>query len=282
MKTQGYKLLDKTELRSLQLKGCEILLSVISAINKMGLTYYCVGGTALGAIKYNGFIPWDDDIDIAMPREDYMKFIKEGNKFLPNNLFISSCFSEKKYFGSVTKIRDINTAYFDIETARFNICHGVFIDIFPIDGYAPASSLDSFKKKLFKGKITYFEHQGGSFANRTKRIICAILCFWKSLNKCSQSCEKILMKNKINDCSSVFNRIMIFDKDIFGKPSTGTFEGIKVNLPEKVYEYLKICYGDISKDLPKEKQFPHHFALCINTKKSYKEFRYKNGEIIEL
>lgn len=282
MKKIEHKILNKTELRSLQKKGCEILVYVISAIKKMGLTYYCVGGTALGAKKYSGFIPWDDDIDIAMPRDDYMKFIKEGNKYLPNHLFISSCFTEKNYFGSVAKIRDLNTAYFDVETSRFDICHGVFVDLFPIDGYVKPSFLDSIRVKFLKGKITYFEHQKSSFINSIKGFVCSILCFWKSLNSCCKSSEEILMKNKVENCDFVYNRIMTFDKNIFGKPIVGKFEGIDVNLPAQINDYLFLCYGDINKDIPTEKQIPHHFVLYIDLETSYSKFKYKKGKIIRL
>lgn len=279
MNSQHIIYLNKEQLRQLQLKCVEILSHVIKAIDDMNLTYYCVGGTALGTVKYNGFIPWDDDIDIAMPREDFMKFLLNGNKFLPNHLFISSCFTEKKYFGSVAKIRDMNTAYFDIETARFPICHGIFIDVFPIDGYRPLSKKDSFFKKLYKGKITFFERQSRSFVSKLKGFVCSCFCMFKSLNKCCVSSEKILMKNKLDNCSLVYNRIMTFHKELFGVPSKGLFEGLTVNLPSNVEEYLRICYGDITKEPSIEKQYPHHFALMIDVNESYKNFVFRKGKV---
>lgn len=279
MNSKNQVKLDKEQLRQLQLKGVEILSYIIKAINDMKLTYYCVGGTALGAVKYNGFIPWDDDIDIAMPREDYMKFLLNGSKYLPDHLFVSSCFTEKKYYGSVAKIRDVNTSYFDVETARFPICHGIFVDIFPIDGFKPLSKKDTFIKKINKGKITFFERQNNKFSSKVKGFICSCFCLFKPLNKCCISSEKILMKNKIDHCSKVYNRIMTFDKALFEKPSTGVFEGLSVNLPSNVNDYLNICYGDIKKDPPIEKQYPHHFALLIDVNESYKKYKFKRGKV---
>ncbi|MBQ9659242.1 MAG: LicD family protein [Clostridia bacterium] len=68
----------KSDLRKLQLKELDILKSVIEVCNKRNLKYYIVGGTLIGAIRHGGFIPWDDDMDIAMPREDYEKLLNQS------------------------------------------------------------------------------------------------------------------------------------------------------------------------------------------------------------
>ena len=273
--------LSKHQLRELQLKEVEILSHVINAIKKMGLTYYCVGGTAIGSVKYGGFVPWDDDIDIAMPRDDYMKFLLDGKKYLPSNLFISSCFTEKKYFGSVAKIRDINTSFFEINTAKHKICHGVFVDIFPIDGYKPLSKVERFKRKVHIGKISFFEGTFDSFSGFFKGLICAFLCMFKSLNKCCLYVEKMLMKNKYSDCEMVYNRLMIFDKSTFGIATKGVFEGLEVSLPANINAYLSLCFGDINDIPPIEKRIPHHFALLIDINTPYANFKYKKGRVIK-
>lgn len=273
--------LSKDELVALQQKGIEIFGHVIKAINEMKLTYYCVGGTAIGAKKYQGFIPWDDDIDIAMPREDYMKFLLNGHKYLPSHLFISSCFTEKNYFGSVAKVRDINTSYFDIETAKFDTCHGAFVDIFPIDGYASPTRFERFLKKIYQGRIEFAQKKNKSFGANIKGFFASLLCCFKSLNKCCQKREHLLMRYKIEDCEKVYNRIMVFDKNIFGKPSSGKFAGLDVLLPERLDDYLKICYGDINKEMPKDKQIPHHFALLIDLNTPYTNYVYSHGRMVK-
>lgn len=274
MKNDKIVILNESELKSLQQKGLDILREVIQAINKMGLTYYCVGGTALGAVKYGGFIPWDDDIDIAMPREDYMLFLEKGSSYLPANLKICSCFTEPNNFSSLTKVRDENTAFFDIETAKYNVSHGIFIDIFPIDGYKKTTKYESFIKKILLGKIEFYKTTKKRFKIFLKTLICNLLCPFKSLNKCAISVERKLMKQSIDSSSQVFNRIMVFDKEIFGTPKFGKFDNLIVNLPQEVDEYLKICYGDIKLDPPIEKQIPHHFTALIDVKTSYKKYVY--------
>jgi len=101
----------------------------------MNLTYYISYGTLLGAIRHKGFIPWDDDIDVCMPRGDYDRFIKEGSEYLPENYFIQTMESDPKYALNFAKLRDSNTALFEKHVLDVDINHGVFIDIFPVDGY---------------------------------------------------------------------------------------------------------------------------------------------------
>lgn len=78
------------ELQALQ--NCEksILEAFVKACEELGLNYYLLGGTLLGAVRHEGFIPWDDDIDVGMLREDYEKFLNEGQKYLPEYYFIQT------------------------------------------------------------------------------------------------------------------------------------------------------------------------------------------------
>lgn len=274
MNKKNIVVLSDEELRSLQKKGLEIFSYIIKALTAMNLTYYCVGGTAIGAVKYKGFVPWDDDIDIAMPRDDYMKFLLEGHKYLPSHLYISSCFTEKKYFGSVAKVRDIGTSYFDVPTAKFNICHGAFVDVFPIDGYLRSTKIEQLVKKINLGKIAFMQDLNLSLFAKLKAFLCFLFCLFKPLNRCALTVEKILMKNRIADSELIYNRIMIFRKEIFGSPIKGVFEGIQVNLPERIDDYLMQCFGDISKDIPENKKFPHHFAYLVDLSTSYTNYSY--------
>ncbi len=275
----AYYQLSKDELETLQKKCVEIFSFVIKAIKQMGLTYYCIGGTAIGSYKYKGFVPWDDDIDIAMPRADFMKFIEEGAKFLPQNLVISSCFNEKQNFFGVTKVRDSQTTFYDIETARFNVNHGVFIDIFPIDGYCKQTRFQKFKYRVLSGRIGYKQNNNKSFSQIIKGFVCSLLCFFSSPNRCRLKLEKMLMKKSIDESSYVFNRLMVFDKNIFGKPRVFKFHDLDVCLPEKTEEYLKICFGDITKDVEEEKKKQHHFAYMIDVNTPFANYEFKKGAV---
>ena len=135
MKSEFKKSKFDIDFEALKKKELEILKNFISCCEKMNLTYYIAFGTLLGAIRHKGFIPWDDDVDVCMPREDYDRFIREGGKYLPENYFIQTMESDPKYALNFAKLRDSNTTLFEKHVIDVDINHGVFIDIFPLDGY---------------------------------------------------------------------------------------------------------------------------------------------------
>ena len=112
-----------------------ILACALEIVDRLHLTYFLVCGSALGAVKYNGFIPWDDDIDIAMPRKDYTAFCEKAGELLPPHLFLQNCHTEKNFPYIFSKIRDSRTTYIEKGMAGLDINHGVYIDVFPLDGY---------------------------------------------------------------------------------------------------------------------------------------------------
>ncbi|MGA8943802.1 MAG: LicD family protein [Thermoactinomyces sp.] len=125
--------LSQETVKQLQKKEFEILREFDKAARKMGLPYTLSSGTLLGAVRHGGFIPWDDDADVAMLREDYERFLKEGQKYLPDYLFIQHYETDPDFPHNFIKLLDTRTVLVEHTTSRLNIKRGVFIDIFPID-----------------------------------------------------------------------------------------------------------------------------------------------------
>ena len=111
----------------------EILQKIEHICKKHDITYFAVGGSVLGAVRHQGFIPWDDDIDIAMPRKDYEKFLHYAAEELPEGYFLQTFFTEKKSPFYFTKIRKDNTKFVECYLRNLDIHHGIFVDIFPFD-----------------------------------------------------------------------------------------------------------------------------------------------------
>ncbi len=122
------------KLRQLQLCELEILDEFVRLCEKHGLRYYLVGGTLLGAVRHHGFIPWDDDIDVAMPRADYDRFGEVCRTELDLKFFYQCPETDPYYFLSYNKLRKNGTEVYEerFKDAKFH--QGVFIDIFPLDG----------------------------------------------------------------------------------------------------------------------------------------------------
>lgn len=127
---------EDLSLRDAQMLMVEILEDVHNLCEKHGLKYFLDGGTLIGAVRHKGFIPWDDDIDIGMPREDYEKFIEIAKKELPDNLFLQTFETDKYYdvYPVPCKIRYNGTLFFEEGTKEnLRMHNGVYIDIFPYD-----------------------------------------------------------------------------------------------------------------------------------------------------
>lgn len=129
-------------MNELQQKERDLLKIFIDFCDKNKLTYFLVGGTLLGAIRHKGFIPWDDDIDVAMPREDYDKFIVLASKHFTKDkdVFFQNYRTDKYYPYVFSKLRDSNTTFIEKIYKHVDMNHGVYIDIFPIDGISKNSN----------------------------------------------------------------------------------------------------------------------------------------------
>lgn len=253
----------------------EIMKQVDAFCRANQLTYYLAFGTLIGAIRHKGYIPWDDDIDIMMPRADYEKmehlFPKEGNyRFLtPNNT--------EKYpyaFGKVIDTRTIKKESY--VWSKYQII-GLDIDVFPIDNYPDdeqeaiswCKEIDAVQKKLFRFFAIYVK--GRNFI----RVIYknSIIAFRRFLdNKDIYPIEKIVsqlvsLSQKYNGIESHYCGVSSINtygvhkrnrKEIFASKIEVNFEGNCFFAPIGYDEYLRDIYGDYMVLPPIEKQKTHH------------------------
>jgi len=125
--------LSPEEKRALQLRELEIFDLFAEICKRHNLRYFIIAGTLLGAARHGGFIPWDDDMDIAMPRRDFNKFSKICKKELPEGYFFQSSNTEKSYPFFFSKLRRDGEEVNEEILSGFDIHKGCYIDIFPLD-----------------------------------------------------------------------------------------------------------------------------------------------------
>ena len=265
-------------MNDLQKKELEILRVFVEICDKLDLKYYLVCGSALGAVKYQGFIPWDDDIDVALPRLDYERFLLEAPKFLPEWLFIQNYRTDPEFPKVFTKLRDSRTTYIEANYQKLNINHGIFIDIFALDGYPDdAKEIVRFEKK----KRMYLRFtscsllpENHSFKSMLLRTVLRILFYHKNTAKYLAKYESMIRSYGASDVYCNYGNfrgvIEKTHKEIYGEGAEAVFEGIHVFVPSQYDLYLREKYGDYTKDPPIEEQVGHHYYSMMDTNVSYK------------
>lgn len=267
----------------------DILKECIRIIEKHDLKYFLVCGSALGAVKYGGFIPWDDDIDIALPRDDYNKFLEYALSELPENLFVQNGQTDQFYPLFGTKVRNRNTTY--IESGKYQNIYmnlGVFIDVFPLDGYpSDPVALKRYEKKIKHWNRCRVVHH--DYPRFDKSNIRGIRTNWiwllnrtfglygntgketAELSRCFQQypCDQSEYWRNFANSQSADD---ISPKWHYGEGAWATFEGLKVRIPENYDAYLTQKYGDWRADLPKEEQVGHHFYEVMDLNHPYTDY----------
>ena len=126
-------MIDQDTIHQVQAVEHEIMQQIAAICRRHGLCYFAIGGTALGAVRHQNFIPWDDDIDIGMPREDYEAFLRIAAEELPEGYYIQHFSTEAASPFYFTKIRKKNTRFVEYYLKDTPIRQGIFVDIFPFD-----------------------------------------------------------------------------------------------------------------------------------------------------
>ena len=262
-----------------QLKICErdMLAEFVRICDKHGIKYFVQGGTLLGTVRHGGFIPWDDDIDVSLPREDYEKFLTIAEKELPDYYFLQTKDTDPEYPNNFAKIRDSRTTFIESSAKNLKINHGAYIDIFPLDNYPSGKKAKVYelKKRLLTQRIYkafYMPHM--SFIAKIITMITVIL--FPSLKGAVEKREK-LFKSVAPTDRVVNNSGAWLDKEIIPREWVqGTiqmdFEGIKVNVSDKFDEWLTYVYGDYMSLPPENERVGHHYVDLFDMNKSYTEY----------
>ncbi len=265
----------------LKQKELEIFRDFLKICQAHNFSYFVAGGTALGTVRHKGFIPWDDDIDVLMPREDYNKFLRIAQEELPENIFVQTNETDPEYPITYAKLRDKNTTFLEKSAQHLSMNHGVFIDIFPLDGcYEKGLKYVAFKVKdtIWGWQISSAFHSPKPLNWKGKIFRSLFLICFRDYKKGCKNRIKYCKSFEYDDCNIVRNYSgawgdkEMMPKAVFGNGCKGMFEGIEVVLPEKYDEYLTRLYGDYMQLPPEEKRVTHHYTDIIDIEHPYTDY----------
>lgn len=281
------KQIPKEDLRSLQLKSLDLLLYFKKICDENGLKFFLCGGCCIGAVRHKGFIPWDDDIDVFMFRDDYEKLETIWNQKADTKNHLYSRTSKDEFTRlQFATISDENTTFIKQRQSDLDISHGIRIDIFPLDG-CPKSRIKR-KIQIFWALIYSMFIVGEPHISRGKllKAISSIMLFAfktpRSRYRIWRFAQRQMSKYKIEHCDNVtelcaWYQYMVneYPKSAFISAEYLNFEGHELPLPIGYDTYLTMAFGDYNMLPPKEKQVAKHDVIWYDLNQSYQQYKGK-------
>ena len=242
----------------------EILNEFVRICKKNKLVYFMVGGTFLGAVRHRGFIPWDDDIDVGMPRCDFEKFIECAKKELDSKYFLDCFSTNENYYLPFAKLKKNGTVFDEELIHHLNNHKGIFIDIFPFDN-VPKDNLNLKIRAVLAFSIT----DAMAYKNKIKKLKKALhpvitLCLSMMGKKQLMRLQKRIVTYCHDDKSKYlcdigagygYRKELLLREDVLPVRKM-KFEKMEYSVP-RTDEHLKKLYGNYLELPPKEKRKTH-------------------------
>ena len=264
------------ETRDLQFKILDIYKAVRIILEKYNLTYFAIGGTAIGAVRHEGFIPWDGDMDIAMPREDYNKLLEVLEQELPEKYEFRKPSKSLHHNCKFTKVIDKTTTVIEGHTQFYKDCDGgVFLDIFPVDGISDNKALrflDLAIQNIVSIGDLIFSFDVLFLGTLLKPFGIQKLCryiHYKNAAKYSVYKTKEFTFKWIYPLNSRLSLKSSWVKEIIDIK----FEDTTVKIFKDYDDYLKTNFGNYMKMPPQILQHDNHMPIYINLNMPYSTYR---------
>jgi len=251
---------EGTILRKAQKRMLEILIEVDKICRKHNIPYWLDGGTLLGAVRHGGFIPWDDDLDIAMLRKDYDKLRKILPIELPKQFVFEDWRTNKDFNMKHGKVRDLNSYYEDSNWGNKNCYKGIYIDIFPKEkliSYKWRKIIDFFYGRAFR--------RLHGFNNSKIEYVIACLMWIPSycVANISQFLANLFAKNNLGHPFGGLPFYHDCKKSIIFPLKELRFEDKLFPAPYNHHQYLTYQYGDYMQIPPAEQRITHASKIEI-------------------
>ena len=275
----------QTDTTTQKLHSCQLLLAaeLKRICEKHNVKYFMIAGTLLGAVRHKGFIPWDDDMDFAIMRKDFSKFLDVCKTELGDDFVLQDMFSDSNYGLPVAKLLLNGTKFVQRNSAKSKSQKGIFIDIFPYDNIPDDETLRKnhnkntyFLKRLFLAKQGYTIAEKGQTLKAFIYFLLKVLSLFVS-KKCIRNClDKELRrfeKQSTKKVAALGGAYGYTKESVNGEWFAQTvelpFENITLAAPKDYVEYLTYFYGDYMTPPREDKRYNRHSAVEIDFGKYY-------------
>ncbi len=251
-------------LKELQAVELQILSDVVKFCDEHQIAYCLTSGTLLGAVRHGGFIPWDDDIDISMPRADFERFLSMAEQLPDPYECVATRFNPQYPIG-IVKVRKKGTVMKEPAMAKLNINHGVWIDIFPLDRVKDRDALPKRAKKVHV-LTTVINHKLGvsSVKKSSTKLFCRVFGMF-SVKALDRWRTKLMTAEEHTDGEYLTNFVsnlgyknLLLHQDVYFPLKRMKFEHSEFSVPARSDIWLTAAYGDYMTPPPVNEQVNRH------------------------
>ena len=267
-KEKNIRYKEVTDISEIQQMELGIMEYIHEVCQKIGVKYFLAYGSLIGAVRHKGFIPWDDDMDICMLREDYEKLQDYMIAYPDERYELMSYKNNVNYVYPFMKVQD-NHTYLVEEDVRIDSDMGIYVDIFPVDGYEDDQVFkDKMTKIIKKRQLSCYTFKGitntKSVVNSIIRYISVIIFYFTNTNKYVSQIDELAKSRKVDDYELVDYLIYkdmhkpVWKREWLEQTITGVFEGKEFMIPKNYHEILTSDYGDYMQLPSVEQRVSHH------------------------
>lgn len=270
----GLTIYTDEELKRIQTLELEALKELVRICEQKDIEYFLIDGAAIGAVRHKGFIPWDDDIDVGMTRDNYRRFLKEAPELLSDNYYLQTPYKEKSSPYFYSKLRVNGTRFVEYCNRKLDIHDGVYIDICPFDEVPDNEILNAIHFRVCQILIHLFVWRQspelsappvgvkGHVKSRVRGVIHYALKVIPYGWIASALEAQTTRHNGTNQKALAFlhypkRKVDYIRKEELMPLKTGTFGDIDVNLPGDADAYLTRHYGKYMELPPEEERYGH-------------------------
>ncbi|MDF2541070.1 MAG: hypothetical protein K0S47_788 [Herbinix sp.] len=276
------KNVENYDLNKIQVQILDILKEIDRICKLHNITYFLSAGTALGAMRHQGFVPWDDDADIGMLREDFERFRKIVENELGENFYYQRMKRSNDFYRPFDQVGKKNTSFVLYNVKDLRIRHGIHVDVFPFDVVSAdekrreehVREVQDYRTKIFQKRVPHVvatKNIYRKFVINHEYYLKKFIPYHYLNNKMKRALNRYTLTEDVYvaDLLTHYKKIMYFKKSDLFPVKYVEFENIQLPVPNNCDSYLKMMYGDYMTPPPEGKRNQRHRLVELSYDKAY-------------